>query len=1329
MSEDSSKSGGLSTTAIFFLLAFLGVGAPLMLSTTRAAPSSTISSEKNARVSENNGEVLLEEFFDADPAQFIDSKDSKRPWQKNEPISPVPNGAWSSGDPRLNDRISFLIATLPNPENPSLRYEFDRFIDAIQLAMSHENYFLDRKFLPFAPQPEPAGGTKETPPELSRRPGVMLFRRFDDKDDTHPERDSLAVVFIVGETPTGGVDATALRSALDQLAWLQGWTNGETPAPPHLVVLTRDNPNTITIIGPSYSGSAVSIQEVLRSWLKFGVFTKSPHISLLSGSATGIRNWPPELGDFSSTVLPNDRIYHGIVQFFHENLHNPSIAILADDTNYGNAFADLYHADKDQPSAITLIIQFFREELYNPPIAILADDTNYSNSIADLYHADKDETSAVTFLPYPIHIASVRTASESSRAQQANPAATPLGFAHRDPSIPDEDPGQDSYLVQSFSHKSAADDEVVLANLLSTIQRERFHYVGIVATNIQDAIFLIREIRDNCPDTIPFLTSADLLYLHSDLNRDLVGTLIFSTYPLFASNQLWTWPSNSDYRRLQFPSGEAEGVYNAVLAAVGDWQRMVEYASPFLNLWVSEEGFPTTTEEPPPWVSLIGTTVNEEPPLWVSVVGNRALWPVSIYPSQGDANSPSQGNTTVFQRERRLDFFVKNPGEEAVKSTWLLLKSSRIPPNFGISLYPRQFYIAFWLIVLLCVLPALYLVHWHWTVGASASRLPPRWLAHLRGEPVADSLTVNSASRRLVLRSFFLVLFTFFLVLSAVWLLPLRAMSLWTRSDSSPWFHRMFDTLHENYQLLAWAIVPTLIAGVALILWRIATPTLDTVKAKGTRDQASWTAWFRFIFSMIGAVFAVLFTLSIWWPALLAYACSIFFADCEWGVDEPFKALLYFVRAANLWNGVSPLLPMLYIGIAALWLNGSELWRLSMSDELTENFLGFGDKGSFSGIPAREQAIVHFLKCPIGEIPFWWLGVTLPLLTYVALGMPGLFGLVALEGRIFNLFFIGAAIYVYSLSLLIFGRFVAVWIELHSLLRRLAMHPTRGAYEELRTGSVAPSMATRHRISLLAPADSVIAVEFCLEQVRKMLRLVEAGRGPNDAPSPISPAETIAGRVRVANLDNQIAEIEPTLDAFLSYKAGGDWQAAIKKKIKLQCAMSKLSRQVTEIFEPWWRLNRETHLTARPAADEPSLDESLIRNGELFVASRVVDFLHQVFPQLMNLVVIGSVGLLAMMLAVSSYPFPQRDTLALLSWIILLSVIALILVIFIQINRDRVLSLLSGTTPGQLNWNSGFVWQLVVFGLIPILTLLGAQFPHALQGVFSSFGGLLSNRH
>jgi hypothetical protein len=567
----------------------------------------------------------------------------------------------------------------------------------------------------------------------------MLFRRHDTSGANHPERDHLMVVFVVGETPTGGVDTGALRNALDQIAWLRGWTGncaspmmkliadtrppvtaelvaqyteqlqcfeswseGDMPAPPYLVESTGDDPYEIEIIGPTYSGSATSMQEVLQSWRHFGKLAHSPPlVSVLSGTATAITSWQPEPGvDFHSTQLPGAETLGRILFFFREELHEHQIAILSDDTSYGASYRD----------------------------------SNQKSAKAGF------DGIGITQLPYPIHISNVRTISESFLAQQVSPATTPQGFEHRNPSVPDEGPGQDSYLAPSFSRITASVDEVALAKLLSTIHQRKVHYVGIVATNIQDAIFLIREIRDNCPDTIPFLTSADLLYLHSDFNRQLIGALIFSTYPLFASNQLWTWPSNWYPRQLQFPSGEAEGIYNAALAALSDSKLMVEYTFPF-------------------------SSASEVPPLWVSVVGNDALWPVSIY--------LSQGNPSVFTRSRQ-------PGSAEV-----------LPRNFASSLYPQQINITFTLVILLCLLPNLYLMQRYRTTDIQAGGFsralwritlgPPRRLARL----LDDIAGTNRADHRLSLLSFVLVLFTFFIVASAVWLLPLRAMSLWTPPSSS----------------------------------------------------------------------------------------------------------------------------------------------------------------------------------------------------------------------------------------------------------------------------------------------------------------------------------------------------------------------------------------------------------------------------------------------------------------------------------------------------------------------------------------------------------------
>jgi hypothetical protein len=127
------------------------------------------------------------------------------------------------------------------------------------------------------------------------------------------------------------------------------------------------------------------------------------------------------------------------------------------------------------------------------------------------------------------------------------------------------------------------------------------------------------------------------------------------------------------------------------------------------------------------------------------------------------------------------------------------------------------------------------------------------------------------------------------------------------------------------------------------------------------------------------------------------------------------------------------------------------------------------------------------------------------------------------------------------------------------------------------------------------------------------------------------------------------------------------------------------------------------------------------------VAGRVVDFLRQVFPQMRLLSGSAMTGLLTMMLAASVYPFVQRDTLLWVSWIVLLTAVAIGVIVFVQISRSRIVSMLYGTTPGRFSWDSPFTIRILMFGVIPILALLGAQYPDALGGTISwiskMFGG------
>lgn len=79
--------------------------------------------------------------------------------------------------------------------------------------------------------------------------------------------------------------------------------------------------------------------------------------------------------------------------------------------------------------------------------------------------------------------------------------------------------------------KTTNAQDLALAHVLGEISREGVRYVGIRATDIGDAIFLARKIRDVAPDVRLAFFNADVLLLHPSFRQDLTGSLVVSPYP------------------------------------------------------------------------------------------------------------------------------------------------------------------------------------------------------------------------------------------------------------------------------------------------------------------------------------------------------------------------------------------------------------------------------------------------------------------------------------------------------------------------------------------------------------------------------------------------------------------------------------------------------------------------------------------------------------------------------------------------------------------------------------------------------------------------------
>jgi hypothetical protein len=211
------------------------------------------------------------------------------------------------------------------------------------------------------------------------------------------------------------------------------------------------------------------------------------------------------------------------------------------------------------------------------------------------------------------------------------------------------------------------------------------------ASDVEDAIFLAQQIKKHAPDTILITNWADLLYLRPDDNSDLRGMLIFSTYPLFTMNQLWSSdPTDSLENRIQFPFDEAEGEYNATLALLEPPDQSREHQPDDKNsnlaeiptlsictaivveqLWNSRsfdlislpfDNFGTEFK-PSNQLPLLeyGSPFHEvpgSPGLWIDLVGRDSLWPIGYRPL-----TPTLDNCSYIDQLEPAPRLVSNSNE------------------------------------------------------------------------------------------------------------------------------------------------------------------------------------------------------------------------------------------------------------------------------------------------------------------------------------------------------------------------------------------------------------------------------------------------------------------------------------------------------------------------------------------------------------------------------------------------------------------------------------------------------------------------------------------
>lgn len=318
------------------------------------------------------------------------------------------------------------------------------------------------------------------------------------------DRREMAVVLLVGEVPALGIHRTAFQNAV-RAVQLWGGAEGRKPV-------------TIRIVGPTLSDSALSLQLAIEEWkgrgLSFEVVTGSARAKQL-----GDRPWT-ELGSqvsFERTVVDEHELQDRARWFFEQKMG----------------------WDLDQVALLTQA-----DGAYGRPFLT------------------KENTKSFVIVHFPSGIAGVRNAWDQDR--QPKPSN---GGAKKTIEVPDTtldlrlgDPRRPE-VIPALSPTTWASRDLAIANLLATIGNRKIRYIGILATDVRDAIFLVERVRRFAPGSVVFLINNNLLYTHPRLAETMSGTLVISEYPLFTQDSFAIPPRHS---LSQFTSGLHQGIYEAV---------------------------------------------------------------------------------------------------------------------------------------------------------------------------------------------------------------------------------------------------------------------------------------------------------------------------------------------------------------------------------------------------------------------------------------------------------------------------------------------------------------------------------------------------------------------------------------------------------------------------------------------------------------------------------------------------------------------------------------------------------------------------------------------
>jgi ABC-type multidrug transport system fused ATPase/permease subunit len=1001
----------------------------------------------------------------------------------------------------------------------------------------------------------------------------------------------------------------------------------------------------IRIVAPCFSGSQATLIGALRQWQESD--DHDTPFEIFNGSATELR-WQLFGQDNESTVIPNEVVTLGVLRYLagcrHTNLDSQEaqahkiddrVAILRE-ANTGFGAQSKFSQSEFRRSKLS--------ERDNPYKVLLGHDP--------------------IDLPFPISISQLA-------AQGGKPAVVLPRTDFVEPKLPVRDLNHLDAVPPYDPESAASTAGHSLRAILTTIEQTRVRYVGIVATDARDVVFLTRLLRTQCPNVRVFTTEASVAFLHPEESVHLRGMVVGSTYPLAPVTQDWARTSLSPSEIVAFPTQSSQGYYNAVLAQFGRHDLMLGYHPPLIS---NDDHRQDQIRRKKSNEDLTGELAKEfdRPPIWISVVGQGGrLVPVHCYTEYDDRRSPVVRSRVTPEVVKAYDDKaedVRPPRRPVVGDPLAPAHRPVVFVPVGVLLRSVGSVGALAVVILALAVP------WFWRKGAAGLTQD-----EVAVEQIPESGWVE-VWRGVMLAGILLFALPYALPVQEVWD-ACCAPQNWRH-----WF------------VVGAAVLIVVQVGIILaqLLWRFGA----ALRCQGAESARGYLGL------LVVAVIAV--GLALWWGLSLSRVERFFL----------------YVRATDLTAGMSPITPMSWLGTAVFVLGFCGLRQADLARRVRLK-CPFGKK-SWRTIADADQELNNSLKNPLVSAfgPRAWI-------VLLALGLPFLLcaawnifevHLPSAEGEVWDwivqiIFWAAAAAVVLTLV-----RFLVLWSQLGELLGRILRVPMVGAFERLPDeigrlfGGYLYAMEEVRRRHLavltwmLPHTERKDVAKLLGDDYQALQGSFERMGGSTGATTGGADDRQLAEAIRKKAADYLTNDLPDVWVKQWVNQAFGVARAPEGKDDEKGKANAGKDKGPTP------------RLFTGPAEPDPA--RQILAEKETFVAAVVVLYLGQFFAQLRQLVWALVFVPPLLLFAAASYPF-QPDRPRLTAVIALLGAAAAgIVYVLYRINRDGLVSRVTRTTPGRFTLDSGFLSSLAAY-VLPIVAVLALQVLGLFRFVVEPLLGLL----